>query len=83
MSAKGAVAHDQKPLKSAFKPGKEADEKPNSVTDKPEDYQRKLYKAFLATTDIFTINTLPRNVVRELIAVATREIKARGKLCTV
>lgn len=79
--AKGRVALDQnlKPLKSAMKPGKQTDSK-SSKDEKPVESYKTQYRKFASSLDVFTVDTVPRPVVRELIAVATREIKARGKL---
>lgn len=48
-------------------------------TETPASYQKKLLQQFDAAEDIFSIKKVPHAVVRELIAVATREIKSRGK----
>lgn len=69
---------NQRPLKSAFKPGKQAEPyvKPDFKLDSTI---QAIYKKLTASThDVFTTDVIPRALVRELIAVATREIKARG-----
>lgn len=77
---KGGVAFDPnyKQLKSAMKPGKQTDLK-SGKGEKLEDTYKTQYKNFFTSHDLFNINVVPRPLVRELIAVTTREIKARGR----
>lgn len=68
---------------SAVKPLKHSMSSASSKLDPeqketPASYQKKILQQFDAAEDIFIIKKVPHVVVRELIAVCTREIKSRG-----
>jgi hypothetical protein len=68
-SAVKPLKHTKSSASSKFDP------EPN---DTPASYQKKLLQQFDSAEDIFSIKKVPHVVVRELIAVCTREIKSRG-----
>lgn len=67
------------PLKSSLKDSKSKTAPP--PVGKLEDIQKYLYKnfTFSHSQDVYSCNVLPRQVVRELIDLTTKEIKSRGK----